>query len=488
MSAKEWSAYMRTLEKGGSQADEILKVFEAALASGFDRGSDFRELWLTYLTFLRRHTNWEDEKEVERLRRNFQVANQHLGNFPDGDPEFAIPLFLATIEAKYLNNMEEARNLWETILSLDHVASKADSWIEYAYFERIYGDREHFRQALVKALEKPLDFPETIGEILAKYEREEGESVNSYEEAYTKYRNAANKAKKRFLKAKKKEAFEKEKNKESQAASKNRQKRGKVSPAKMDTSSNGDDDSNLFKIPPVPGGPEELPKPSEPKKAKLSADAVKDAHLIAEMERQAEYKTGKREVNELNTIMVSNLDFNLTEDQLREIFSQFGDIVDIRLARNYKGKSKGMVFIEFSCIKSVKEALKNDRMIIESRPAFINEYGKRHGLQYSTSRENHKLFISNLTANVTADQLRELFGKYGKLRDVRLVTRRDGSPKGVAYVEFVDEDNARRALEANGIVLDEQEISVAISDPPIKGGKKDAKVLGEGKTKLAPNM
>lgn len=487
MTSKEWSACIRTLEKDGSDAAEILTTFETALAAGFDRGSDFRELWLCYLSYLRRNTNWKDEKEIERLRRNFQVANEHLGNFPDGDPDFVIPLFLATIEAKFLDNMEEARNLWQTVLSVDQFATKADSWIEYAYFERLFGDEEHFRQALLTALEKPLDFPETIGEILAKYEREEGESVTSYEEAYTKYRNAANKAKKRFLKAKKKEAFEKEKTKEEKKNSKKSERREtNDSPIKMDTTS--DTSQDVFKLPQAPDDGDELPKAPGAKKAKLSADAVKDAKLLAEMERQTQYKIGEREANELNTVMISNLDFSLTEEQLREIFSQFGEIVDVRLVRKYNGRSKGYAYIEYADIRSVNKALKNDRMIVEGRPAFINEFGKRHGLQYSTSRENHKLFVSNLTPNVTQEMLRELFQKYGQLIDVRLATRRDGSSKGVAYVEFNDDGQARRALEANGMVLDEQEISVAISNPPPKGSKKDTRLLGEAKSKLVPNM
>ena len=60
-----------------------------------------------------------------------------------------------------------------------------------------------------------------------------------------------------------------------------------------------------------------------------------------------------------------------------------------------------------------------------------------------------------------------MFEAYGALKDVRLVTYRNGHSKGLAYVEFVDETCAAKALLAtDGMTIQDKVISVAISQPP----------------------
>lgn len=47
--------------------------------------------------------------------------------------------------------------------------------------------------------------------------------------------------------------------------------------------------------------------------------------------------------------------------------------------------------------------------------------------------------FSGLPLSVTKEDLEKLFGQYGTLKDVRLVTYRNGHSKGMAYVDFEDE-------------------------------------------------
>lgn len=49
------------------------------------------------------------------------------------------------------------------------------------------------------------------------------------------------------------------------------------------------------------------------------------------------------------------------------------------------------------------------------------------------------LFITGLPLSLTKDDLEKLFGQYGALKDIRLVTYRNGHFKGLAYVDFADE-------------------------------------------------
>uniref|UniRef100_A0A7S0H8L6 RRM domain-containing protein n=1 Tax=Amorphochlora amoebiformis TaxID=1561963 RepID=A0A7S0H8L6_9EUKA len=63
---------------------------------------------------------------------------------------------------------------------------------------------------------------------------------------------------------------------------------------------------------------------------------------------------------------------------------------------------------------------------------------------------NHELYISNLPADIKAYELAERFGKYGKIRDIRIVKAGVGRsagplPLGYGFVEYF---NARDAMEA----------------------------------------
>lgn len=48
-------------------------------------------------------------------------------------------------------------------------------------------------------------------------------------------------------------------------------------------------------------------------------------------------------------LFIGNLPYSVTEDSLREAFSQFGEIVDIKLITDrMTGRSRGIAFIEFA--------------------------------------------------------------------------------------------------------------------------------------------
>lgn len=49
-----------------------------------------------------------------------------------------------------------------------------------------------------------------------------------------------------------------------------------------------------------------------------------------------------------NTVFLSNLDFNINEEDIRTTMSASGTVTDIRLVRDYKQRSKGFCYVEFS--------------------------------------------------------------------------------------------------------------------------------------------
>jgi cold-inducible RNA-binding protein len=59
------------------------------------------------------------------------------------------------------------------------------------------------------------------------------------------------------------------------------------------------------------------------------------------------------------------------------------------------------------------------------------------------------LFVGNLTFDTTEDALRDLFGPFGEVQAVRIMTDRDtGKSRGFAFVEMVQDDDAAKAIAA----------------------------------------
>ncbi len=59
------------------------------------------------------------------------------------------------------------------------------------------------------------------------------------------------------------------------------------------------------------------------------------------------------------------------------------------------------------------------------------------------------IFVGNLSYSVTEDELRSLFGEYGAVDRVSVVTDRDtGQPRGFAFVEMANGEEAAAAIES----------------------------------------
>lgn len=60
-----------------------------------------------------------------------------------------------------------------------------------------------------------------------------------------------------------------------------------------------------------------------------------------------------------------------------------------------------------------------------------------------------KLYVGNLSYNVSSSDLEQLFAQYGAVRSAQVITDRDtGRSKGFGFVEMSDDNAARQAIEA----------------------------------------
>ena len=78
-----------------------------------------------------------------------------------------------------------------------------------------------------------------------------------------------------------------------------------------------------------------------------------------------------------------------------------------------------------------------------------------------------KLYVGNLSYNVTEDQLRELFSQAGTIKEIAMIMDRDTQrPKGFGFVEMTTQVEAQKAIEMfNEHELDGRNMTVNMARP-----------------------
>jgi RNA recognition motif-containing protein len=82
-----------------------------------------------------------------------------------------------------------------------------------------------------------------------------------------------------------------------------------------------------------------------------------------------------------------------------------------------------------------------------------------------------KLYVGNLSYNVSEDAIRDLFAQFGEVLSVKLITDRDtGRPKGFGFVEMENAEEAISALNDKEVEGRPIKVNVARERPPRSGG------------------
>ncbi|KAM9098041.1 squamous cell carcinoma antigen recognized by T-cells 3 isoform X1 [Sarcophilus harrisii] len=498
-----WNRYLLAMERHGVDHQIVSDNFEKALNAGFIQATDYVEIWQAYLDYLRRRVDFKQDssKELEELRAAFARALEYLKQEVEerfsesGDPSCTIMQNWARVEARLCNNMQKARELWDSIMTKGN-AKYANMWLEYYNLERAHGDTQHCRKALHRAVQCTSDYPEHVCEVLLTLERIEG-TLEDWDSAVQKTENRLARVNEQRVKAAEKEAAlaqqEEEKTEQRKRARAEKRAFKKMKKSKAGDKRKADEDED------DEWGDEEEEQPSKRPRAGSSLPlAGEEEYSGMEMglfgrsastevdppskqkEKAAAIKKEMPKVfhdsNKDNiTVFVSNLPYSLGEPEvkLRPLFEACGEVTEIRPIFSNRGDFRGYCYVEFKEEKAALQALGLDRKTVDGRPMFVSPCVDKNKnpdfkvFRYSTALEKHKLFISGLPFSCTKEELEDICKVHGSVRDLRLVTNRAGKPKGLAYVEYENEAQASQAvLKMDGMTIKENVIKVAISNPP----------------------
>ncbi|RXG67550.1 Squamous cell carcinoma antigen recognized by T-cells 3 [Armadillidium vulgare] len=170
------------------------------------------------------------------------------------------------------------------------------------------------------------------------------------------------------------------------------------------------------------------------------------------------------------SVFLSNLEYKTEREEILAVFQDCGEVDTLRIAKDFKGRSKGFGYLVFVDGNSVPKALAKDRTIIGNRPVFVSKCdpdNRDHAFKFNTCLEENKLFVKGLSLSMNEKEVRAAFEPHGKIKAIRLVTLRNGISKGICYIEYNDAETAEKVRQKmDQTVLENHTITVLISDPP----------------------
>ncbi|XP_022896122.1 polyadenylate-binding protein 8-like [Olea europaea var. sylvestris] len=161
----------------------------------------------------------------------------------------------------------------------------------------------------------------------------------------------------------------------------------------------------------------------------------------------------------VTALYVGDLDPNLTESELKEVFSQKGDVISVKVCMDHTTeRSLGYGYVNFSNPQDAERALKELN--------FTNLNGKPIRISYSnrdsSSRRNSaaNIFVKNLDIAIDNKVLYEIFSLFGNVVSSKVETDVSGQSKGYGFVQYDTEEAAQKAIEQNGMLLNGKEVYV----------------------------
>ncbi|KAJ1272087.1 hypothetical protein BS78_06G175900 [Paspalum vaginatum] len=140
-------------------------------------------------------------------------------------------------------------------------------------------------------------------------------------------------------------------------------------------------------------------------------------------------------------VFVGGLDKDATENDLRKVFGEVGEITEVRLMMNpVTKKNKGFAFLRYATVEQARRA------VSELKNPLVR--GKQCGV--APSHDNDTLFVGNICKTWTKEHLKDKLKSYGveNFDDLLLVedTNNPGMNRGYALLEFSTRPEAMDAF------------------------------------------
>ena len=151
-----------------------------------------------------------------------------------------------------------------------------------------------------------------------------------------------------------------------------------------------------------------------------------------------EGKVHNRQTNIKQSLLVKNIDTQMSQKEFYEKFLEYGDIVSGKIEYDENGISKGFGYIYYYTEESAENAKKNlnGKFFYGKALEIVNLIpGKK------TKTNSITLFVLNVPNNISEKDLGDIFEKYGPVSNISV------NQRGFAYVSYANFEGATQCLK-----------------------------------------
>ena len=198
----------------------------------------------------------------------------------------------------------------------------------------------------------------------------------------------------------------------------------------------------------------------------------KEEEEIEEYEKEENEKNKsqnqKKEKNQKKTngIFISGIPYLTKEEELKDLFSKYGTITEIKLPKYQdSGKNRGYCHIYYESKKSALKALELNNYTIGKRYLIVEmaKMNKEELNDEIKTKKQNKInqskvsincttaFVKNLPYDISEKEVGDKFRSCGKIKSLRFVyNSKNKKFKGFCFIQFNEHKSLLKALELNG--------------------------------------
>ncbi|EAW11617.1 U6 snRNP complex subunit PRP24 [Aspergillus clavatus NRRL 1] len=178
-----------------------------------------------------------------------------------------------------------------------------------------------------------------------------------------------------------------------------------------------------------------------------------------------------------STLFVTNFPSTADESYIRNLFHEYGEIIDVRFPSLKYNTHRRFCYVQFKSAEDAHNAVQLDGSKVGSDLNLVVKISDpsrkqdRHGPIY----EGREIHVSNIDWKASEDDLKDLFSKYGRVETVRIPRKVDGGSKGFGYIVFSTKEEANAALAMHEQEFRSRPLQVRLSTP--QGAKRSATTI-----------